>query len=1632
MYTGPVSAKGSQESGHEGESTVQPDLPAYTGPVSAKGSQEVGHEGESTVQPDLPAYTGPVSAKGSQEVGHEGESTVQPDLPAYSGPVSAKGSQESGHEGESTVQPDLPEYHVSESTVTESETVSVPYTREYVNDDSRYTDEETIIQKGEAGSQVIHRVYKTVEGQKVGEAISTNTETIKVPTVERVSRGTKAIEGHISETSFEEIPFKTTTEFDSTIARGTEVVSQVGKNGKKKITKTYKTIKGVKTAEAPVVSEEIVEQVQDRIIKKGAKALEKPTLTLTKVDKQELDRSAAASYTLNKPEGVTIKSIRAVLKKGNQLVKTLDIPENQLSTILENLDYYKGYTLTTTMIYDRGNGDETETLVEQPIQLDLKKIELKDIQRTDLIKYDSANKLETDETRLTSVPTDLSPYYLKVTSNDHKTNLLAVKKIEETTVDGKQVYKVTAVADNLVQRKADNHFSDEYTYYIEKSKEHDGDVYYDFADLIKAMQANPLGNFKLGQSMSALHVPPVVNSKSYVSSEFKGTITSNGDKRYAIYDLERPLFDVMNNATVEGVNLEKVQIKLAGQDNIASIARVMKGSSTIKDVKVTGSVTGKNNVSGLVNSMEQGTKMTNVAFLGKIHSSGWNSVSGGIAGRLYQAIVEKAYVDATITGNKVQASSLVPQVDHGMNSWLSGTTSILTKSVAKGTIDVVNANKVGAISSKTWPWGTVKDNVSYVDVKNGEMLFGSDDVQDEYAAPQIDKLYSVENYSKGQKSYNKYPQKFIQLTEAEAAEKVKSYGITADTFESEPLVIDQLNQVTNKEKAYQTIQDYNPAYQLAYENLEKLQPFYNKDYIVYQANTLAKDHNLNTKEILSVTPMQDQNFVTDLSTANKLLVHYADGSKETFALTASNEGLTNVREYELTGLGIKYSPNIVQKNQDDLINGIVAVLSPIDLQSDAIYQQLGKTGNNRANAVKDLYLEESFNDVKANLQSLVTKLVENEDHQLNDSTAAKQMILDKVEKNKAALLLGLTYLNRYYGVKFGDYNIKELMLFKPDFYGKNVDVLDRLIEIGSKESTVKGDRTYDAFGEVLAKSTRSGNLEEFFDYNRKLFTTFDNLNDWFIDATKNHVYIAERASEVEEIKTAKYRAFDNLKRSHLRKTLLPLLNLNKSHIFIASNYNALALGSAEKLGQTSLDAIKETVDKAADGYRNYYDFWYRLATDNVKKRLLRENVIPIWEGYNAPGGWVEKYGRYGQANVYSPLRELFGPIGKYYGYNGTGAYAMIYDNPNDIRTEVNYIHLNMVGDYGISVYTHETTHVNDTSIYLGGYGHREGTSSEAYAQGMLQTPVPGSGFNEYGSLGINMVFKKPNDGNQWYITDPKTLTSRAEIDHYMRGYNDALMLMDQLEADAVLAQNNQELNGAWFKKIDRKYRDAKNLNQWDQIRPLTNEEKTSLNLHSVDDLVDQELMTNRQIGNGVYKPEVISYNDQSPYVGVEMTAGIYGGNTSKGAPGAVSFKHNAFRLWGYYGYENGFLGYASNKYKQQSKKDGHDVLSDEYVIKQISGGRFSTIEDFKKAYFREVKTQAIHGLTTIEVDGHTVSSYQDLLNLFKDAVIKDAATLKADKDGNKSVTMNNTRKLKEVVYKKLLQQTDSFKTSIFK
>ena len=1355
---------------------------------------------------------------------------------------------------------------------------------------------------------------------------------------------------------------------------------------------------------------------------------EKPILKFVNTDKKVLDKEVVAKYSLENPTKTKIKSITATLKKDGQVVKTINLSENNLDALLDNLKYYQQYTLSTTMVYDRGNGEETETLEDQPIQLDLKKVEIKNIKETSLISVDPEGN-ETDSSFLSSVPGDVTPYYLKVTTHDNKVTRLSVDKIEEVTVEGKTLYKVTATAPDLVQRNSENKLSETYTHYFAKPKAHEGDVYYDFNELIKAMQANPTGTFKLGSDMNAANVNPA--GKSYVTSLFKGTLTSTDGNKFAIHNISRPLFSNIEGGTVKNLLLENVNINMPETDKVAPLANTVK-KTTIENIKVTGNVTGANDVTGMVNKMDE-ADMTNVAFIGKIHIQGnKNWWAGGLVSESWRSNTDNSYVEADITGNKAKVGGLVAKLNHGGDPNDVGKRGRLKNSVAKGTIDLKEPVETGGLLHSNWSWGLVENNVTMMKVKNGgEILYGSRDIQeDDYFGANWVKNdnVTVNDVSEGAKSYPR-SNKWKGVSQEEANAKIAKMGITAHEFTSTKTVEDKLNNIVNKDDQYKNIDDYDASRELAYRNIEKLQPFYNKEWIVNQGNKIPAGSKLLTTEVLSVTAMKDNEFVTELGDANRIIVHYADKTKEIFNISPKESQVKQVKEYSIAELGeIVYTPNIVDKERSDLISAIESKLSPVELQSDPVYQLLGRTGGNKVNAIKDLYLEESFKYVKDNLNKFVTKLVQNEDHQLNTDEAAKRALIKKIDDNKAAVLLGLAYLNRYYGVKFDDFNIKELMLFKPDFYGKNVSVLDFLIKVGSKESNIKGDRTLEAYRETIGGVIGIGELNSFLDYNMRLFTSDTDLNDWFIKATKDNVYVVEPKTTTPEFADKKHRAYEGLNNDVHGKMILPLLNLKDAHMFLISTYNTMAYSSFEKYGKNTAaerEAFKKEIDKVAKGQQNYLDFWSRLSLDKVRNQLLKSNNMvptPVLDNQNYKGISTDKYGHTNSGKDVAPIRELYGPTGRYHATDWRmGAVARIYGNPYK-DDSVFFMVTDMISDFGISAFTHETTHVNDRMVYLGGSRHREGTDLEAFAQGMLQSPAETSPNGDFKALGLNMAYERPNDGNQWYNTNPNDLASRAEIDHYMKGFNDTLMLLDYLEGEAVIDKHSKELNNAWFKKVDKQLRGANTKNQYDNVRDLNAEEK-EYDLTSVNDLVEKNFMTKHGPGNGQYDPTGFG----SAYVTVPITAGIYGGNTSEGAPGAMSFKHNTFRMWGYYGYEKGFLNYASNMLKAESKKAGHNNLGDDFIIKKVSDNKFSTLEEWKKAYFKEVVDKAKAGFNPVTIDGTTYSSYDDLKQAFSAAVDKDKATLK-----NGSVKFDNTVSLKEKLFKKLLQQTNSFKTSIFK
>lgn len=1588
-YTAPVSGNLVESEVHEqpeyaapmGGNLVEPEVhekPAYTKPIGTVPDEApkvekteytapVGTGPDEAPKTEKPEYTEPVGTTGVDEKGNLIEPPVS-EKPEYTEPVGATGVDENGNLIEPPVN-DIPEYTEPISTVSEvaSEREELP---------SLHTD--------------------------------IRTETIPKTTIEE-SDPTKFIDD--------------------------DSIKQVGEDGERQIVTSYEELHGKKISE-PVETVTILKEMKPEIIVKGTKEKTAPVLTLERTDTNVLDRSANLSYHLVNTDGVKINKITATIKDGNEIVKTVDLTSEQLDKQVEDLKFYKDYKIETTMTYDRGKGEETATLEEKPLRLDLKKVELKDIANTSLVQVNESG-VESDSNHLTSLPSDVNNYYLKVTSRENKVTRLAIDKIEEVIEEGKQLYKVTAKAPDLVQRDKDGKLRDIYTYYLEKPRATEDKVYYNFHDLAKDMQANPTGEFKLGADLNAVNVKPA--GKAYVMAKFRGTLSSVENHQYTIHNLERPLFNEAEGATLKNFNLGNVDINMPWADKVAPIGNMFK-KSTLENIKVVGSVTGNNDVTGAVNKLDE-ANMRNVAFIGKINSlgdKGW--WSGGLVSESWRSNTDSVYFDGDIIGNNSKFGGLVAKVNHGSNQFDVRQHGRLTNSFVKGTMKLQQHGGSGGLIHDNYNWGVVENNISMMKVTNGEIMYGSREVDtgDSYFGfENFKNNYYVDGVASGLSSYNKSKQ-IKSISEAEALEKFAKLGITAQDYVISTPIVNKLNRIVDRDSEYKAIQDYQETRNLAYRNLEKLQPFYNKEWIVNQGNKLTDDSNLVKKTVLSVTGMKAGQFVTDLSDIDKIMVHYADGTKEELAVTAKTDSkVAQVKEYDVAGQNIVYTPNMVMKNRNQLASGIKEKLASVTLLSDEVRALMDKrekpwqnTPEKKTEYIKGLYLEESFEEVKGNLEKLVSQILENEDHQLNGGEVVERALLKKVEDNKAKIMMGLAYLNQYYGFKYDELSIKDIMMFKPDFYGKNVDVLDFLIKIGSSERNVKGDRTLEAYRETIGGTIGINELNGFLHYNMKLFTNHTDINDWFKKAIEKNAYVVEQPSTNPAFANKKYRLYEGINNGQHGRMILPLLNLKNAHLFMISTYNTISFSSFEKYGKDTAEkreAFKSEINKRAKEQVNYLDFWSRLATDNVRDKLLKsQNVVPtpVWDNHNAPGGWPDRFGHRKDKPDYAPIREFFGRIDKYHAYKpGYGAYAYIFADPQPMDA-VYFVMSDLISEYGTSAFTHETTHVNDRMAYLGGHRHRQGTDLEAFAQGMLQTPAEHGHQGEYGALGLNMAFERQNDGNQWYNYNPDKLQTREDIDRYMKNYNEALMMLDHVEADAVIEKLNSN-NNKWFKKIDREIRQPMDRNklsgphQWDKVRDL-NQEESSKKLSSINDLIDNNFMTKHgNPGNKVFHPEDFG----TAYVNVNMMAGIYGGNTSPGAPGSLSFKHNAFRMWGYFGYANGFIDYVSSKHQGAANKDNKGLLGDDFIIKKVSGDKFKTLEEWKRHWYHDVKAKAEQGFTAIEIDGKQITNYTQLKDIFVKAV---------EEDLKKTDDFSHTVALKSKVFKSLLKNTDGFFNKLFK
>ena len=1304
-----------------------------------------------------------------------------------------------------------------------------------------------------------------------------------------------------------------------------------------------------------------------------------------------------------------------------------------------------------------GNTEQVkpEAPTEKPKEKDPEKtLELRNV--SDLELYSQTNGTYKQHVSLDGVPSNPDTYFIKVKSSSFKDVYLPVASITAETKDGQPVYKITAKAEKL-QQELENKYVDNFTFYLAKKAREETTTFTSFSNLVKAINQNLSGTYHLAASLNANEVELEPEAKSYIKGTFTGQLIGEKDgKQYAIYNLKKPLFETLSGATVEKLSLKNVSI--SGKDDIGSLAYEARNGTKIKQVHVDGVLAGERGIGGLLAKADQ-SSITESSFKGRIINTYETTAAyniGGLVGHLTgsRALLTKSKATVAISSNTNSSDQTV-----GGLAGLVDQDAQIQDSYAEGDINnVKHFGRVAGVAGNLWDRtsgdvkhaGRLTNVLSDVNVTNGNAITGY-----HYNGMRVKDTFS----SKANRVYN------VTLVKDEVVSKEsfeeRGTMLDASQIESKKVAINPLTLPTveplstsgKKDSDFSKVAHYQAKRALAYKNIEKLLPFYNKATIVKYGNLVNENSLLYQKEVLSAVMMKDDQVITDIvsnkETANKLLLHYKDHSSEKLDLHYQDD-FAKLAEYSLGNTGLLYTPNQFLYDQSSIIKQVLPELQQVDYHSEAIRKTLGISPNVKQT---ELYLEDQFAKTKQHLEDSLKKLLSADAGLAGDNPITKGYLVDKIKRNKEALLLGMAYLERWYNFSYGQVNVKDLVLYHLDFFGKgNASPLDTLIELGkSGFNNLLAKNNVDTYGISLASQHGTTDLFSTLENYRKVFLSNTSTNDWFKSETK--AYIVEEKSTIEEVKTKQGQAgtkysigvYDRITSAtwKYRNMVLPLLTLPERSVFVISTMSSLGFGaydryrnSEHRAGKALNDFVEENARETAKRQRDHYDYWYRILDNEGREKLYR--TILLYDAYkfgdDTTSGKATLEAKFDSSNP--AMKNFFGPVGNKVVHNQHGAYAT--------GDGVYYMSYRMLDKDGAITYTHEMTHDSDQDIYLGGYGRRSGLGPEFFAKGLLQAPDQPSD----ATITINSILRHSKsdstEGSRLQVLDPtERFQNAADLQNYVHNMFDLIYMMEYLEGQSIVNKLNVYQKMAALRKIENKYvkdpADGNEVYATNVVKELTEEE--ARNLNSFEGLIDHNILSAREYQTGDY--------ERNGYYTIKLFAPIFSALSSeKGTPGDLMGRRIAYELLAAKGFKDGMVPYISNQYEEVAKQKGKTInlygkerglVTDDLVLDKVFEGKYSSWAAFKKAMYKE-RVDQFKNLKQVTFKDptkpwpnyttETINSVTELQALMDQAVLKDAVS---PRWSNYNPEYDSAvHKLKRAIFKAYLDQTNDFRTSIFK
>ena len=1300
-------------------------------------------------------------------------------------------------------------------------------------------------------------------------------------------------------------------------------------------------------------------------------------------------------------------------------------------------------------VYDKlyRHKDEKKDDIKEEV---IKKLELRNITSVEL--YSKEGDKYRHVTSLDSVPNAPQNYFMKVKSENFKDVMLPVTSITNTNKDNRDVYKIVASVNNLIQHE-NNNVLENYTYYLPKTQQSETGVYTSFKNLVDAMNNTPNGTFRLGATMDARELELPDGQESYVKNEFHGTLVgTNNEKYYAIYNLKKPLFGGLNGATVENLSLKDANI--SAKEDAATLAKEARNGTVISNVHADGAIAGEHGIGGLVSQVNNST-ISNSSYTGRITNT-YNTVAsyqiGGLVGKLSgsRGLIDKSFASIDLASNATKGDQSIGGIVGAVED-----SALISNSYAEGNLNNVQrfAN-VGGVVGNLWDpagglekSGRLSNVLSDVNVTNGNAITGKDftNMQAKHVySNKNNKVVNVVQEDDEILTKDSDVQRGEVLEDAQIREK-KAAFVSKNTTK-----IEDFNFSSRYVTDYRSLENADSSKEKVYKNIEKLLPFYNRETIVKYGNLVESSSNLYNKELLSVVPMKDKEVISDInkdkSSINKLLLYYTDNTSETINLEYQSD-FSNVAEFRIGNTNLIYTPNTLLRNYDNILEKVLPALNNVEYKSEAIRKVLDVS---KDVSLTELYLEEQFNTTKRDLRDSLTKLL-TADAAIaeNNNKIIDNYVIEKIKNNKEALLLGLTYLERWYNFKYRDTKAKDLVMYHLDFFGKsNSSALDNVIELGkSGYNNLLAKNNVITYNVLLAKNYKTNNLFDALEKYRKAFVPDKTNNEWFKEQTK--AYIVEEKSTIKEVNDKQSIAgspysigvYDRLTSPSWKypSMVLPLLTLPEKSVFIIANISTIGFGaydryrSKEHPAGTNLNDYVETKAKeAAVRFRDHYDYWYRILDDKNKEKLYRS--VLVYDAFRFGTDEKEDKDTY-QATFetdHPAIKHFFGPAGNNVVHNANGAYAT--------GDAFYYMAYRMLDKDGAVTYTHEMTHNSDREIYLGGYGRRNGLGPEFYAKGLLQAPD-----HPYDpTITINSILKYEEAENptRLQVKDPTERFKNAEdLQTYMHNLFDVIYMLEYLEGNAVVNLDISKKNDL-LRKIENKFEldpDGSKVYATNIVRYLTAEELNKLN--SFESLIENDVITRRG-----YENDNDNTFKRNGYYTIKLFSPIYSAlSNDKGTPGDLMGRRMAFELLAAKGFKDGMVPYISNQFAEEAKANGDVITSygkkignvtDDLVLKKVFNNRYSSWVEFKKAMYEERKAK-FNNLISISFYNPnvrfsrnskvTITNIDMLRKMITDAVNADAE----DDLAKMYLEYNRVHKLKQAIFKAYLDQTNDFRSSIF-